>query len=132
MGRRIQAGGGAGAIARHRSRSKLLPRARIDLLLDEGSPFLELSPLAGHGMYGEDGACMLGAYIHGAVSKACAPTGANGYPSPPGKGSVIDVIWVKSKALHVCMVIAKKQPYTPPATSNLAPLDATACGTGLP
>ena len=35
-----------------RSRGKLLPRERIDLLLDEGSPFLELSPLAGHEMYG--------------------------------------------------------------------------------
>jgi 3-methylcrotonyl-CoA carboxylase beta subunit len=46
-------GGGADAVARHRSRGKLLPRERIDLLLDEGSPFLELSPLAGHELYGE-------------------------------------------------------------------------------
>ena len=45
-------GGGAKAIARHRSRSKLLPRERIDRLLDPGAPFLELSPLAGKGMYG--------------------------------------------------------------------------------
>jgi len=29
-----------------------LPRERIDALLDVGSPFLELSPLAGHGLYG--------------------------------------------------------------------------------
>ncbi|KAG2499926.1 hypothetical protein HYH03_002213 [Edaphochlamys debaryana] len=49
-----RAGGGATAIARHRSRGKLLPRERIDALLDEGSPFLELSPLAGRGMYGHD------------------------------------------------------------------------------
>ena len=48
----VRAGGGAKAIARHRSRNKLLPRERIDLLLDEGSPFLELSPLAGLNMYG--------------------------------------------------------------------------------
>jgi hypothetical protein len=48
-------GGGDTAIKRHRSRGKLLPRERIDLILDEGSPFLELSPLAGHGMYGAKG-----------------------------------------------------------------------------
>jgi acyl-CoA carboxylase subunit beta len=53
---RVTAGGGsedveknARTVARHRSRGKLLPRERIDLLLDVGSPFLELSPLAGWG-----------------------------------------------------------------------------------
>lgn len=52
----ITAGGGssdpaknARTLARHRKRGKLLPRERIDLLLDPGSPFLELSPLAGYG-----------------------------------------------------------------------------------
>ncbi|GFR40987.1 hypothetical protein Agub_g1652 [Astrephomene gubernaculifera] len=50
----IRAGGGAAAIERHRSRGKMLPRERIDALLDEGSPFLELSPLAGRGLYGEE------------------------------------------------------------------------------
>ncbi len=49
---RAAAGGGAAAVARHRGRGKLLARERVDALLDEGSPFLELSPLAGHGMYG--------------------------------------------------------------------------------
>ena len=39
----------ARSVARLRSRNKLLPRERIDLLLDAGSPFLELSPLAGWG-----------------------------------------------------------------------------------
>ena len=47
------AGGGPAAVARHRARGKWLPRERIDAVLDPGSPFLELSPLAGHGMYGE-------------------------------------------------------------------------------
>ncbi|HEY5185610.1 MAG TPA: carboxyl transferase domain-containing protein [Actinomycetes bacterium] len=42
-------GGGEKAVARLRSRGKLLPRERIELLLDPGSPFLELSPLAGYG-----------------------------------------------------------------------------------
>ncbi|NIY69282.1 Methylcrotonoyl-CoA carboxylase beta chain [Streptomyces malaysiensis] len=36
---------------RHLERGKLLPRERVDTLLDPGSPFLELSPLAAHGMY---------------------------------------------------------------------------------
>lgn len=48
-----QQGGGPKLIARHHSRNKLLPRERIDLLLDTGSPFLELSPLAGRELYGE-------------------------------------------------------------------------------
>lgn len=43
------AGGGEKAIARHRKRGKLLPRERIELLIDPGSAFLELSPLAGWG-----------------------------------------------------------------------------------
>ncbi|HZT52174.1 MAG TPA: carboxyl transferase domain-containing protein [Stellaceae bacterium] len=51
---RIAAGGGEAARARHLARGKLLPRERIRLLLDPGAPFLELSPLAAHGMYGED------------------------------------------------------------------------------
>lgn len=49
--RRIREGGGAAACARHESRGKLLPRARIQALLDPGSPFLELSQLAAHGLY---------------------------------------------------------------------------------
>ncbi len=47
-------GGSEEARARHTSRGKLLPRERVDLLLDPGSPFLELSALAAHGMYGGD------------------------------------------------------------------------------
>ncbi len=42
-------GGGAKYVERHRKRGKLLARERIELLLDEGSAFLELSPLAGWG-----------------------------------------------------------------------------------
>ena len=40
---------------RHVARGKLLPRDRVDLLLDPGSPFLEIAPLAAHGLYGKDG-----------------------------------------------------------------------------
>jgi acyl-CoA carboxylase subunit beta len=43
------AGGGEKYVERHHSRGKLLPRERIELLVDPGSAFLELSPLAGWG-----------------------------------------------------------------------------------
>ncbi len=52
--RRLEAaalGGGEAASERHVGRGKLLPRERVDRLVDEGSPFLELSPLAASGMY---------------------------------------------------------------------------------
>ncbi len=44
-------GGPPRARERHLARGKLLPRERVMRLLDPGSPFLELSPLAAHGMY---------------------------------------------------------------------------------
>lgn len=50
----VHQGGGAKAQERHTSRGKLLPRERINRLLDPGSPFLELSQLAAHQVYGED------------------------------------------------------------------------------
>ena len=46
-------GGPPRARERHLARGKLLPRERVMALIDAGSPFLELSPLAAHGMYGE-------------------------------------------------------------------------------
>ncbi|MGO8859979.1 MAG: carboxyl transferase domain-containing protein [Acidimicrobiales bacterium] len=42
------------ARVRHVERGKLLPRDRVDALLDRGSPFLELSPLAAYGMYEDE------------------------------------------------------------------------------
>ena len=47
-------GGSEASKARHTARGKLLPRERIERLLDPGAPFLELSPLAAYGMYGGD------------------------------------------------------------------------------
>jgi len=44
-------GGGDAARAKHTARGKLLPRDRVQMLLDPGTPFLELSPLAALGMY---------------------------------------------------------------------------------
>ena len=50
----VRKGGGEKYQERHLSRGKLLPRDRIDALVDPGSPFLELSQLAAHGIYGGD------------------------------------------------------------------------------
>jgi 3-methylcrotonyl-CoA carboxylase beta subunit len=48
---RARQGGSEAARAKHLERGKLLARERVDRLLDPGSPFLELSPLAATGMY---------------------------------------------------------------------------------
>ncbi|MHB8079278.1 MAG: carboxyl transferase domain-containing protein [Candidatus Krumholzibacteriia bacterium] len=50
---RVREGGSAKARERHRELGKLLPRDRIEALLDPGTPFLELSPLAAHAVYDE-------------------------------------------------------------------------------
>ncbi|GAB4398006.1 MAG: biotin-dependent carboxyl transferase [Rhodoferax sp.] len=47
----VEQGGGEAARAKHSARGKLLPRERVQALLDPGTPFLELSPLAALGMY---------------------------------------------------------------------------------
>ncbi|MBC7160457.1 MAG: methylcrotonoyl-CoA carboxylase, partial [Porphyrobacter sp.] len=44
-------GGGAASRERHQARGKLLPRERVERLIDPGSPLLELSPLAANGLY---------------------------------------------------------------------------------
>ena len=47
----IADGGGEAARSKHIARGKLLPRDRVQMLLDPGTPFLELSQLAAYGMY---------------------------------------------------------------------------------
>ncbi|MGB0648274.1 MAG: carboxyl transferase domain-containing protein, partial [Bradymonadia bacterium] len=56
------AGGGQKYVDRHLSRGKLLPRTRIEMLLDRDSPFLELCALAGHRVGGglKTGASIIG------------------------------------------------------------------------
>uniref|UniRef100_A0A8C3VIY7 methylcrotonoyl-CoA carboxylase n=1 Tax=Catagonus wagneri TaxID=51154 RepID=A0A8C3VIY7_9CETA len=51
---KIRLGGEEKARARHISRGKLLPRERVDSLIDPGSPFLELSQFAGYQLYGDE------------------------------------------------------------------------------
>jgi len=56
-------GGPASARERHTARGKMLARDRIDALLDVGSPFVEVAPLAAYGMYGGD--CPAGGVVAG-------------------------------------------------------------------
>ncbi len=58
---------------RHVARGKLLPRERIDQLLDDGSPFLEIAPLAATGMYNDDSP---GAGCHCRYRPGARPPGA--------------------------------------------------------
>jgi 3-methylcrotonyl-CoA carboxylase beta subunit len=51
---KIKLGGDEVSVKKHKSRNKLLARERIGKILDNGSPFLELSPLAAEGVYKED------------------------------------------------------------------------------
>lgn len=50
----VRQGGGDDAVKKHKARKKLLPRERIEKILDPGSPFLELSTLAAEAVYDED------------------------------------------------------------------------------
>ena len=89
----VTAGGGsanaeknARTVARHRGRGKLLPRERINLLLDPGSAFLELSPLAGWGSDDAVGAGLVTGIgrVHGVECMVSAndPTVKGGSQSP--------------------------------------------------
>ncbi|MEJ5030586.1 carboxyl transferase domain-containing protein [Comamonas sp. MYb69] len=51
---KVAQGGGEAARAKHLGRGKLLPRDRVQMLLDPGTPFLELAPLAALNMYNND------------------------------------------------------------------------------
>ena len=50
----VAGGGGEASRAKHLARGKMLARERVDLLIDPGTAFLELSPLAANGLYGGD------------------------------------------------------------------------------
>ena len=65
--KRSTEGGGEKYVQRHRERGKLLPRERVEMLLDEGSYFLEIAPLAGHGIENESP----GAGVIGGIGLVC-------------------------------------------------------------
>jgi len=51
---KIKEGGSEEAKRKHKQRNKLLPRKRIELLIDKGTKFLELSPLAAYNVYEDE------------------------------------------------------------------------------
>jgi 3-methylcrotonyl-CoA carboxylase beta subunit len=53
----VAQGGGEAARAKHIARGKLLPRERVEMLLDPGTPFLEIAPLAALDTYGNEAPC---------------------------------------------------------------------------
>lgn len=65
--KRSTEGGGEKYVKRHIERGRLLPRDRVEMLLDEGSYFLEIAPLAGHGMDHE----FPGAGVIGGIGLVC-------------------------------------------------------------
>lgn len=67
---KVSLGGGERSIKRERAKGKLLARERIDQLIDPGSAFLELSPLAADGMYSEEGEIAAAGIITG-IGKVC-------------------------------------------------------------
>lgn len=71
---RIGLGGSEKARAKHIARGRMLPRDRIGALLDPGSAFLELSSLAGWGMYDKEDEVPAGGVITGIGSVAGTPT----------------------------------------------------------
>ena len=90
----VRRGGSESARKKHTDRGKLLVRDRIDRLLDPGSPFLELSPLAAFGLYGasaDDAYAVPSASIVTGIGRVCgrevvvegAPDGSPGVGGPP-------------------------------------------------
>lgn len=67
--RQVQAGGDERAVAKHLKKGKLLARQRIDKLLDDFSPFLEISPLAAYKCYEPDNVPSAG--IVAGIGKVC-------------------------------------------------------------
>src|SRR5260221_12989084 len=80
---RVRQGGPASGRERHVARGKMLARDRVKKLLDPGSPFLELSPLAAHKMYDDDSPS---ASIITAVGRSHGREAVMAAPHATGKG----------------------------------------------
>jgi acetyl-CoA carboxylase carboxyltransferase component len=62
---KIYEGGGKKAIEKQRSQNKMTPRERIDYLVDDDKPFIEIGAFAGYEMYEEQGGCPAGGTVAG-------------------------------------------------------------------
>jgi acyl-CoA carboxylase subunit beta len=95
---RAAAGGGPEKLARHRARGKLTIRERIALLVDVGSPFLELQPLIGYGSEAHVGGSLVSGI--GVVSGVeCVVSGAD--PTIKGGASNPSTVTKALRALQV-------------------------------
>jgi acetyl-CoA carboxylase carboxyltransferase component len=90
---RLRGGGGPRYVERHRARGKLLPRERIELLLDRDAPFLELMPFIGWGTsYEPGGSAVVGiGPVEGVECMLIAhdPTVRGGTMNPHGWGKLL-------------------------------------------
>src|SRR6478735_8712781 len=78
----VKEGGGPKYLQRHRDQGKLPVRERIDKLLDPGSPFLELSPLAAWEMYEDEAP---GAGLVTGIGRVSGREGLTSATARPGK-----------------------------------------------
>ncbi|MEW5739518.1 MAG: carboxyl transferase domain-containing protein [Myxococcota bacterium] len=93
---KARAGGGPKYVERHKARGKLLPRERIELVLDRDSYFLELCPLAGHEVDGHT----TGAAVIGGVGRVSGVEClVSGNDSTVKGGSMSELSVVKSRRL---------------------------------
>src|SRR6478735_1264474 len=105
---RVRQGGSERARARHIARGKLLPRERVELLLDPGAPFLELSTLAAWGMYNDESPGASGVNGIGVVSGVECMIGANDATAKGGASYPVSV----KKALRAQEIAARNRlPY---------------------
>src|SRR5262249_19456476 len=99
----VRKGGSERARQRHVARGKLLPRERVELLLDPGAPFLELSTLAAWGMYDDESPGGSGINGIGMVSGVECMIGANDATAKGGASYPISV----KKALRAQEIAAR-------------------------
>ena len=78
---KIGLGGGEAPRAKHLARGKLLPRDRVEMLLDPDTPFLEVAPLAALDMYKGDAPGAAPSYMPSAASGATSRKGVSGSSS---------------------------------------------------
>lgn len=62
---KIYEGGGKKSVEKQREKNKLTPRERIDYLVDDDRPFIEIGAFAGYDMYAEQGGCPAGGTVAG-------------------------------------------------------------------
>jgi 3-methylcrotonyl-CoA carboxylase beta subunit len=105
---RARQGGSERARQKHIARGKLLPRERVELLLDPGAPFLELSTLAAWGMYDDESPAGSGINGIGVVNGVEVMVGANDATAKGGASYPISV----KKALRAQEIAAlNRLPY---------------------